>query len=322
MDDGTDTDEFEERTGSRERRADRITELERELDRREARIQELERQLSEARGLEQLAERLCRGILEHAAAVDEPGDPSQVDADDVPAEETDEILLDRLDEDADSTAADDEPVMTAADALGGDGFTLDTVPEPDPAGAGDRSPPQAGEPATESRTVHDSGGVTDDDRSTLDTDAASTRDATPTDGDLVARLSAEIESLSVVEREMLRHYRDHGPTAPQDAHAGVGGSGDRTEAYAANRALRRLGVVEHAARGKHRYALPALLAEAATDPLSPDDGPAEAELDRLVQAVEASFVHDVLPPSAEPDAETSGVGDFGDTDGVGAWPDA
>ena len=118
---------------------------------------------------------------------------------------------------------------------------------------------------------------------------------------------------------MLRHYRAEGPTTPMAAHAAIGGSGERTEAYAVNRALRRLGVVEHAARGRHRYALPSLVAERVDEPLA-TAGPKDDDLARIVQRVEASFVHDVLPPSQEPDldaAETLALGDE-----VGAWPDA
>jgi hypothetical protein len=139
------------------------------------------------------------------------------------------------------------------------------------------------------------------------------------DAALLAELRSAIEALSVVEREMLRHYRDQGPTTPMAAHAAVGGSGDRIEAHAVNRALRQVGLVEQAARGTHRYALPSLIEAAVADPLDAD-GLADNERERLVQQVEASFVHDVVQPVAEPEA--SAVEAAGFDDGVGAWPDA
>jgi hypothetical protein len=103
------------------------------------------------------------------------------------------------------------------------------------------------------------------------------------------------------------------------AHAAIGGSGERTEAYAVNRALRRLGVVEHAARGRHRYALASLVAEHVDERLA-TAGPKDDDLARMVQRVEASFVHDVLPPAQEPDVDAAEMPALDDE--VGAWPDA
>lgn len=300
MDEFTDTDGAAEHSGAREHGGSRVAELERELDRKDARIQALERQLSEARDLEQLADRLYRAVLDRTPDGEGPTDQSQR-ATDGADDDPDEILLDSLDEDVDEPKSDDDPGMTAADALGGDGFT--SPPEPSPT-------PMSGDPTPDPAT---------------DTPVEPEREPTPddqgqSDPGVVGRLRTEIESLSVVEREMLRHYREHGPTTPPAAHQAVGGSGTRTEAYAANRALRTRGLVEHAARGRHRYTLPDLIAEATGDPLSPGDGPSSAVLDRLVQAVEASFVHDVQHPSIEPDPDAPNQPAFGDD--LGAWPDA
>jgi hypothetical protein len=136
---------------------------------------------------------------------------------------------------------------------------------------------------------------------------------------LVTRLRDEIHSLDDVAAEMLRHYREYGPTAPRDAHAAAGGSGDRTAAYAANRALRQRGLVEHIGRGKHDYALPSLVVEESRDPLSPDEELSAGERDRLVAAVESVFVDGVEAPSA--DAPTAADGGGGAAGGPAPWPD-
>lgn len=306
MDDSTDTDGPDDRTATPERRADRIAELERELDRREARIHELERRLAESRNLEHVADRIYRAILEQIAAGDGPPDPSRADRDTGGDDGTDEILLDRLDEHADRSSTADDPGTAAGDALGDEGDTVDVAPE-----AGSDATPSPG---------GGSGPAGDVDVTGAGFGGGGPGDVAPSDADgLAARLRTDIESLSVVEREMLRHYREHGPTRPPAAHQAVGGSGERTAAYAANRALRTRGLVEHADRGRHRYALRSLVAEAAVDPLSPGDAPSAADVDRLVRVVEASFVHDVLHPAAEPDPDAATPGY---RDDVGAWPDA
>ncbi len=126
-------------------------------------------------------------------------------------------------------------------------------------------------------------------------------------GPLVARLRSEISGLDEATRAMLEHYREYGPTTPQEAHAATGGSGDRTEAYAANRALRKRGLVAHVGRGQHDYALTQLVVEETVDPFSPNERISAAERDRLVRAIEASFFEDVEPPTL--------------TDEPAPWPD-
>ena len=125
---------------------------------------------------------------------------------------------------------------------------------------------------------------------------------------LVSRLRAEISGLDETTAAMLEHYREYGPTTPQEAHTAAGGSGDRTEAYAANRALRKRGFVAHVGRGQHDYALTQLLLEETTDPFSPNDRLDVETLDRLVRAVESTFVNGVEPPAEA-------------TDDPAAWPD-
>jgi hypothetical protein len=138
---------------------------------------------------------------------------------------------------------------------------------------------------------------------------------------LVTRLRDGIHSLDDVAVEMLRHYRQYGPTTPRDAHAAAGGSGDRTLAYAANRALRQCGLVAHVGRGKHDYALPSLVVEESRDPLSPDEELPAEDRDRLVAAIESVFVEGVETPANEA-ADAPTAADGGDAAGGRTpWPD-
>ena len=57
-------DELQEITDERERRENRVNELERELQQREERIRDLERQLAEARDLKRMADRFSRAMME------------------------------------------------------------------------------------------------------------------------------------------------------------------------------------------------------------------------------------------------------------------
>ncbi|MFB6126171.1 MAG: helicase HerA domain-containing protein [Halolamina sp.] len=78
---------------------------------------------------------------------------------------------------------------------------------------------------------------------------------------VVAGLSRAVQSLDPLTRDMLAHYQTEGASTPVDAHVAAGGDGDRGHAYARNRTLRRASLVEHAARGQYRYALPSLVAK-------------------------------------------------------------
>ena len=57
-------EELQEITDERERRENRVNELERELEQRDERIRDLERQLSEARDLKRMADRFSRAMME------------------------------------------------------------------------------------------------------------------------------------------------------------------------------------------------------------------------------------------------------------------
>ena len=57
-------DELQEITDERERRENRVNELERELQQREERVRDLERQLAEARDLKRMADRFSRAMME------------------------------------------------------------------------------------------------------------------------------------------------------------------------------------------------------------------------------------------------------------------
>ena len=287
-------------TGGGARRASRLDELERDIERTDDRLRAVERRLAGTREAERMADR--------------------------------ETWARR-----DSAADDSGTSLNAAAAWGGD--LLDGVEEAASPPDGAAGSTDAGEPAASADPAADepdAGRATEPIAPELDagvsTDPSEGRTETERSGlsvpsgpagdghaEVVDELRDAIDSLSVVEREMLRHYRAEGPTTPMAAHAAIGGSGERTEAYAVNRALRRLGVVEHAARGRHRYALSSLVAERVGEPLA-TAGPTDDDLARMVQRVEASFVHDVLPPAQEPDVDAAEMPALDDE--VGAWPDA
>ncbi|MES3517396.1 MAG: hypothetical protein PPP58_07015, partial [Natronomonas sp.] len=122
-------------------------------------------------------------------------------------------------------------------------------------------------------------------------DAIETAVDVETTGDpFVDRLRREIAELDEEARSLLWYYREHGPVTPQEAHEGIGGSGNRTDAYALNHRLRRRGLVEHVARGRHDYALPELVATE-RDPVSPLESDPQRR-QTVVSAVEAAFLDD------------------------------
>jgi len=94
--------------------------------------------------------------------------------------------------------------------------------------------------------------------STLRSDAEFVDDGR--DESLVVReLKADIGAMETKTRNMLSFYREFGPTTPLNAHFAAGGDGDRTDAYAHNRALRTAGLIEHVGRGHYDYRLRDLL---------------------------------------------------------------
>ena len=297
--------ELEEITEAQQQRQNRIADLERELERKEERIDDLERQLAEAQDLKRMADRFSRAMMEQvtgrplsAASVAgtqaELGDPAavrrdpelQADLEAVRNGERDPMpspVPDAAEEHAGSAPerselADDEPTSGPIDDLleqvaDTRATELDATRGNDPPGRSGALTPDTGPDAPSEDSP-----------------------AFRADESLVDRLRREIDDLSDTERGMLRHYREHGPATPQESHAAAGGSGDRTDAYAANRSLRERGLVEHAARGRHDYALPSLVVEESIDPLAPDERIPDDERDRIVRAVEASFVDEVEAP--------------------------
>jgi hypothetical protein len=113
--------------------------------------------------------------------------------------------------------------------------------------------------------------------------AGPTSTVDPADREVVRDLTSAVESMPAKTRGMLRYYRKEGPASPLDAHFAGGGDGDRTIAYAHNRTLRTNGFIEHVGRGNYAYRLRDLIDEEC------GGHPSEAELDAMVDAVEAAF---------------------------------
>jgi hypothetical protein len=114
--------------------------------------------------------------------------------------------------------------------------------------------------------------------------AEPTASVAPEDRAVVKDLVRAVGSMPAKTRGMLRYYRKEGPAKPLDAHFAGGGDGDRTNAYAHNRTLRTNGLIEHVGRGNYAYRLRDLVAE------EYGGEPSEAELDAMVDIVEAAFV--------------------------------
>jgi intein/homing endonuclease len=79
---------------------------------------------------------------------------------------------------------------------------------------------------------------------------------------VVRELKADVAGLETKTRKMLAFYREYGPATPLNAHFAAGGDGDRTGAYAHNRQVRTLGLIEHVGRGHYDYCLRDCLREA------------------------------------------------------------
>ncbi|MFC7074793.1 helicase HerA domain-containing protein [Halovenus rubra] len=77
----------------------------------------------------------------------------------------------------------------------------------------------------------------------------------------VRECKADIGALETKTRKMLAFYREFGPSTPLNAHFAAGGDGNRTNAYAHNRELRTMGLVEHVGRGHYDYCLEQRLAD-------------------------------------------------------------
>ncbi|MFQ3319770.1 MAG: hypothetical protein ACI80F_001842 [Natronomonas sp.] len=361
-------EELQDITEEQEHRENRIEELQRELQSKEERIRDLEKQLSDARDLKQMADRFSRAMMEQVTGrplSTAPGRQSELEEAARGPVRRDPELEAELDAIRNGEKEpQSSPVPDASESA-------DTSEENEPESAATSdasSEPAEPEPVEAKTTEATASADTKQDGATdafaaLDTDALSTDDsptgsntepsvaeivggttgterssetaAADADDSLAARLQAEIDALDDIAVGMLRQYRNHGPVTPQDAHAAAGGSGDRTGAYAANRTLREHGFVTHVARGNHDYALPSLVVSESKDPFNLNNTLPAAERDRIVQAVESSFVPGVdAPGAADPgtttEAETDAESDESATaaDGgatasqVEPWPDA
>ncbi|MHB9286255.1 helicase HerA domain-containing protein [Halobacteriales archaeon Cl-PHB] len=81
----------------------------------------------------------------------------------------------------------------------------------------------------------------------------------------VEQLHEVLEAVDRTTIEMLRVYQMDGPTTAIDAYAAVEGVEDRKAAYARNRQLRTLGLVQHVGRGHYDYRLRDCLASVCDD---------------------------------------------------------
>jgi TolA-binding protein len=343
-------EELQEITETQQQRENRIEELQRELKQKDERIQDLERQLSEAQDLKQMADRFSRAMMEQVTGrplSSAPGRQSELEEVARKPVRRDPELEAELDavrsgeREPESGQVPDAAEVDSADATDGESTSGDdsdrevdtseqAEPEADP--VDDAEGPANFGDAFDGIDSVGAEEPTDDDTEPTVAEVAEgkhrspTATATETASDpLVTRLRDEIYSLDDIAVEMLRHYRDYGPTTPQEAHAAAGGSGDRTESYAANRALRQRGLVAHVGRGKHDYALPSLVAEESVDPFEPNERLPDDERDELVQAIEAAFVEGIEPQTAD-EGNGTAAADGGEVesdhaDGVTPWPE-
>jgi len=343
-------EELQEITETQQQRENRIEELQRELKQKDERIQDLERQLSEAQDLKQMADRFSRAMMEQvtgrplSAAPGRQSELEEVARKPVRRDPELEAELDAVrsgEREPESGQVPDAAEVDSADATDGESTSGDdsdrevdtseqAEPEADPVDDAE-GPANFGDAFDGIDSVGAEEPTDDDTEPTVAGVAegkhrSPTATATETASDpLVTRLRDEIYSLDDIAVEMLRHYRDYGPTTPQEAHAAAGGSGDRTESYAANRALRQRGLVAHVGRGKHDYALPSLVAEESVDPFEPNERLPDDERDELVQAIEAAFVEGIEPQTAD-EGNGTAAADGGEVesdhaDGVTPWPE-
>ncbi len=311
-------DELQSITDTEEKREDRINELERQLQQRDERIRDLEQQLSDARDLKQMADRFSRAMIEQVTGRPlsvAPGRQSELDEaveyslrrDPQLQKELDAVrngakermaapVPDAAEEETHETQGSPETdaEKTAVTKRGGSGGSDNGEPEQvDGAGRKAGSFPDMSSmfgPSETPQTETDDGEAdligSKTEQNTKPTTASS---MTP----IVSRLRDEIEALDKTEVEMLRRYYDYGPMNPQEAHERAGSSGDRGPAYAANRVLRQRGLITHVGCGQYDYALTELVREELTDPVRPEEQPAESNVESIVSAVETAILDHV-----------------------------
>jgi len=244
----------------REETEDRIAELRAELDKKNSRIAELEAELQDARDMSRMADQFVDALVEHV----EGPNPGRTEQAKLRAQN--------------GAAGDDDGQLTfpgVTDDGEADGPTGDDAEEavPDIADSADGFAPPDGN-GTDGKTAADGAGATAAERSDIPIDDLP---------EFAGRVRAEIRTLEPKTRKMLAYYREQGRASPLDAHFVAGGSGDRTSAYARNRALRTTGLIEHVGQGAYAYRLRDLLAERAPEDIEDDD------LDAYAAAIEAAF---------------------------------
>jgi hypothetical protein len=271
-------DELRDITDEQERRESELADLRQELDRKEQRIRELQAELEEARDLKRMADKFAQAMLSKAEAPYRGGSGRNLARiEQAELDEYDPAEGEGSAEAGDGVGApEDAEGEGSAEAGGGVGAPEDAEGEGSAeAGDGVGAPEDAdGEAETPPNPVTNDVHV---DATALE---VGTREA------VVAELRSRVESLSDISLGMLRHYRTEGVAAPVDAHVAAGGDGDREVAYGRNRPIRRAGLVRHAGIGQYRYALADLVREAYDDRLD------DADVDRMVEEIEAAFLDD------------------------------
>jgi hypothetical protein len=238
--------ELEQISEQEARREDEIERLRSQLRAREERIRELEEELAEARDLSRMADKFAEAMLERA------GDGFEQATLEEAAERGAAAIAERRGHDGHSDGPADEDAAVAGD--------------------GGAEPPKAGEDADAGAAAAEPDDGAGEERSAAganESDDGDSEDEWPDDPEreqerrqpVVERLRERVAALEDIEREMLAHYRDHGPAEPGDAHVAAGGDGDETRAYAHNRSLRNAELVHHAGRGLYDYALHEAVAE-------------------------------------------------------------
>jgi hypothetical protein len=252
--------ELREISEERERRESELADLRQKLDRKRQRIDELERELEDARDLSQMADQFAQAMLSKASVSYRGGRAANGEA------SADRLAID----DGGRTSA-EEATQTTLDRDGRTAGTDDGEATADGEGAVDGETATDDQRTTDSETTTDGdprvrrgSGTRPDDRAV---DAAAVGAEPGTREAVVESLSERVESLASVETEMLRYYRDVRLADPVAAHVAAGGDADETIAYGRNRTLREAGLVEHAGRGRYRYAVPERILEACGDEL-------------------------------------------------------
>jgi hypothetical protein len=286
--------ELESITEQEQQRKSLVQELERELKDREEHIKELEAELEEARDLSEMAEQFSRAMMAHATGRafrdDITGRQSELtEHEDRPSggtivtqteenrheweRETGDTATDDFD-DADD-GSDNDPLR--ADNFGASRMAAQTSKS--------TTETEDGDATTDSKAEDESTGVESGGVHEARGDVEPAFDTPETTGDanrpVVAELRAAIASLDDVTRDMLAHYREHGPVSPLDAHVAAGGDGERTEAYRRNGQLREHGLIKHAGRGEYQSRLRASIRETHDDRLAAAN--LEAALSRVIE---------------------------------------